>query len=149
MKLTDVKIAINSKLKGLYPDIKIYGKEIHQGYVAPCFFSYLVSQPRTHSNKNFAQGGITVKILYFQEIKDEADQLRKVDEIFELFDKTITIGDRAIEVKEREFDYVGEKNDILEITLKIPFLENNYKEPDVECATSYKANIKEGKNEST
>ena len=145
MKKTSVKQALNEKLKEKYPDIRIYGKEVQQGYKTPCFFTSLVSQPETHTNKNFISGGVTLKILYFQDIKDELDQLTKIDEIYAIFDKTIQIDDRIIEIKEKDFDYVGEKSDILEISLKLPYLENKYIEPQIEPAEIFelKMNNKE------
>ena len=142
MKLTSVKKALNEKLKELYPDIKIYGKEVQQGYNPPCFFTSLISQPETHSNKNFVSGGVTLKILYFQDIKNEADQLSKIDEIYGIFDKTIQIGNRIIEVKEKEFEYVGEASDILEISLKLQYLENRYQKPTEKAADAYDLKIK-------
>ena len=143
MKLTLVKRTFNEVLKTKYPDIKIYGKEVQQGYDTPCFFTSLVSTPETRSNKNFTKGGVTLKVIYFQDIKDEADQLTKIDEIYEIFDKTISIGNRTFEIKEKDYDYIGEKSDILEISIKIEWIENRYKESEEPTADRYKINIKE------
>ena len=141
MKLASIKKAVNEKITNIYPDIRLYGKEVSQGYITPCFFTSLVSQPITNANKHFIQGGVNVKILYFQDVKDEADQLTKMDEIFEAFGKKIEIDGRVLEIKEKEFDYVGEKSDILEMTLKIPYMENQFEEDETEKATDYKLSI--------
>ena len=58
-----------------------------------------------------------------QEILDEADILDKVEEIRDLFGQYVKIGDRAVDVYDFGFDYVGTDNNILEISLDIEWFD--------------------------
>lgn len=143
MKYTDIKATLNSYLEEKYKNIKIYGKDVAEGYITPCFFTSVISFPETQSNKNFVSSGFTYKIAYFQSVKDEVDQLEKLDEIYDLFEKSIVIKDRTLLIKEKDFEYIGEKSDILEISIKCEYLENRYIPPLEEVADNLELNIKE------
>ena len=93
-------------LKGRYPppQYKIYGKEIREGYDAPCFFTEILDRGSRAETKNFAKGGFTVKITYFQTAKNELDQLEKVDEIKDLFGLFFCVEDRRLTVGEFSHD---------------------------------------------
>ena len=78
--------------------------------------------------KNFANGGFTVKITYFQEIKNEADQLEKVDEIKELFGLVFCVGKRKLTVGEFSHTFIGQYSDILQINIDFAYKENISKE---------------------
>ncbi len=117
-------------LKGRYPppQYKIYGKEIREGYDAPCFFTEILDRGSRAETKNFAKGGFTIKITYFQAEKNELDQLEKVDEIKDLFGLIFCVGDRKLTVGEFSHDYIGEYQDILQISIEIDYKENTQKE---------------------
>ncbi len=117
-------------LKGRYPppQYKIYGKEIREGYDVPCFFTEVSDKGSRAETKNFAKGGFTVKITYFQTAKNELDQLEKVDEIKDLFGLFFCVGDRKLTVGEFSHDYIGEYQDILQISIEIDYKENTQKE---------------------
>lgn len=117
-------------LKGRYPpqQYKIYGKEIREGYNAPCFFTEILDRGSRAETRNFAKGGFTVKITYFQKEKNELDQLEKVDEIKDLLGLFFCVGDRKLTVGEFSHDYIGEYQDILQISIEIDYKENTQKE---------------------
>jgi hypothetical protein len=117
-------------LKGRYPppQYKIYGKEIREGYDAPCFFTEILDRGSRAETRNFAKGGFTVKITYFQTEKNELDQLEKVDEIKDLFGLFFCVGDRKLTVGDFSHDYIGEYQDILQISIEIDYKENTQKE---------------------
>jgi hypothetical protein len=54
---------------------------------------------------------------------DEADMLDKVEEIRNLFGQYVKINDRAVDVTEFDFDYVGTDRNILEISLDIEWFD--------------------------
>lgn len=78
--------------------------------------------------KNFASGGFTVKITYFQREKNEADQLEKADEIKELFRLVFQVGKRKLTTGEYSHSFVGEYSDILQISIDFDYKENTCKE---------------------
>lgn len=123
-------------LKGRYPppQYKIYGKEIREGYDAPCFFTEILDKGSKAETKNFAKGGFTVKITYFQKEKNEFDQLEKVDEIKCLFGLFFCIGNRKLTIGDFSHDYIGEYQDILQISIEIDYKENTQKEDTASIA---------------
>ena len=129
IKFVEIKKAVNELLKGRYPppQYKIYGKEIKEGYDAPCFFTEILDRGGKGETKNFAKGGFTIKITYFQAEKNELDQLEKVDEIKDLFGLIFCVGDRKLTIGDFSHDYIGEYQDILQISIEIDYKENTQK----------------------
>lgn len=139
IKYTDIKKAINELLSKKYapPDYRIYGREIREGYQTPCFFTEILDRGSRAETKNFTKGGFTVKITYFQKEKNECDQLEKVDEIKDLFGLIFFIGDRRLTMGEFSHDYIGEYQDILQISIDIDYMENTQKEDTTPAAEDF------------
>ena len=133
-------------LKGRYPppQYKIYGKEIREGYDAPCFFTEILDRGSRAETRNFAKGGFTVKITYFQTAKNELDQLEKVDEIKDLFGLFFCVGDRKLTVGDFSHDYIGEYQDILQISIEIDYKENTQKEDMAPVAREIGVEVTQG-----
>lgn len=133
-------------LKGRYPppQYKIYGKEIKEGYDAPCFFTEILDRGSKGETKNFAKGGFTIKITYFQAEKNELDQLEKVDEIKDLFGLIFHVGDRKLTIGDFSHDYIGEYQDILQISIEIDYKENTQKEDTAPVAQEIEVEITQG-----
>ena len=133
-------------LKGRYPppQYKIYGKEIREGYDAPCFFTEILDRGSRAETKNFAKGGFTIKITYFQAEKNELDQLEKVDEIKDLFGLIFCVGNRKLTVGEFSHDFIGEYQDILQISVDIDYKENTQKADMAPIATEIDVKVTQG-----
>jgi len=146
IKLVEIKKAINGLLKGRYPppQYKIYGKEIREGYDAPCFFTEILDRGSRAETRNFAKGGFTVKITYFQTEKNELDQLEKVDEIKDLFGLFFCVGDRKLTIGEFSHDYIGEYQDILQISIESDYKENTQKEDTAPIAREIGVEVTQG-----
>lgn len=146
IKFSEIKRSVNGLLKGRYPppQYKIYGKEIREGYDAPCFFTEILDGGSRAETRNFAKGGFTVKITYFQEEKNELDQLEKVDEIKDLFGLFFCVGDRKLTVGEFSHDYAGEYQDILQISIEIDYKENTQKEDAAPAAREIGVKVTQG-----
>nr|WP_288976726.1 hypothetical protein [uncultured Blautia sp.] len=123
---------------------KIYGKEIREGYDAPCFFTEILDRGGKGETKNFAKGGFTIKITYFQAEKNELDQLEKVDEIKDLFGLFFCVGDRKLTIGDFSHDYIGEYQDILQISIEIDYKENTQKEDTAPVAQEIGVEITQG-----
>ena len=109
----------------------------------PSFFTEILDKGSKAESKNFIRGGFTVKITYFPEKKSELDQLKKVDEIKELFGMVFCVGDRKLTVGECSHDYIGEYQDILQISIEFDYLENTSKEKTGPVAEIIEARITE------
>lgn len=144
MKFTAIKKAVNKLLSEKYPDYKIYGKEIKEGYDTPSFFTEILDKGSRAETKNFASGGFTVKITYFQNQKNELDQLEKVDEIKDLFKLIFCVEGRRLTVGEYSHDYIGEYSDILQISIDIDYKENTEKEDTAPIAAEADIKITQG-----
>ena len=135
MKQLDIKKALNELLKSKY-DLPIYGKEVAEGYNKPSFFTEIVPKGHKAETKNFASDGFTLHITYFQEVKDETDQLTKIDEIKDLFGMVFTVGERKLTVGDYSYDFIGQLEDILQIQIEFDFKENTYKAKEAEAMES-------------
>ena len=146
IKFVEIKKAVNELLKGRYPppQYKIYGKEIKEGYDAPCFFTEILDRGGKGETKNFAKGGFTIKITYFQAEKNELDQLEKVDEIKDLFGLIFCVGDRKLTIGDFSHDYIGEYQDILQINIEIDYKENTQKEDTAPVAREIGVEVTQG-----
>jgi len=144
LKFVEIKKAVNGLLKNKYPDYDVYGKEVKEGYSTPAFFTELIDKGSSAETRNFAAGGITVKITYFQETKNELDQLEKVDEIKNLFGLVFFVGSRRLTVGEYSHDFIGEYSDILQISIDIDYKENTRETETQETATEVNVNITKG-----
>lgn len=142
MKYIEIKQSLNRLLKKKYPDLKIYGKEIKEGYEAPCFFTEIVQAQAKAQNKNFEKISFTLSITYFQEIKSELDQLKKIDEIKELFGMKFQVGNHLITTGEYTFDFIGEYSDILRISIEFEYLEAKQREERGEKMEEIKIDLK-------
>lgn len=127
-----------------YPEFKIYGIDIKEGYKAPAFFTEILDKGSKAETRNFAKGGFTVKITYFQKAKNELDQLKKVDEIKDLFGLIFFVGERRLTVGEYSHDYIGEYSDILQISIDIDYKENIKKEDTAPIAAEATVDITQG-----
>ena len=130
-------------LKMKYP-YKIYGKEVKEDFETPSFFTEIIDKGSGAETRNFAKGGFTVKIIYFQDEKNEEDQLEKVDEIKELFGMAFHVGSRYLTVGEYSHDFIGEYSDILQISVDFDYKENTVREDTAEIAESLKTKITQG-----
>lgn len=146
IKYVEIKKAINELLKKKYPSeqYKIYGKEIKEEYNTPCFFTEILDNGGAAETKNFANGSFTIKIVYFQKEKNELDQLEKVDEIKDLFGLFFCIGNRKLTISDFSHDYIGEYQDILQISIEIKYKENTKKEDVVPIAKELGIKIIQG-----
>jgi hypothetical protein len=133
-------VAIKTAINDLLADatgLKIYGKEVVEGYETPSLFTEKVSKPFQHETQNFAKSGFTIKITYFQSTPDELEQMRLLDTVREAFGMTVKVEDRTLTVGEITHEFVGQKEDILQISVDFDFYENTTPGESAEIAEEY------------
>lgn len=124
--LTDIYKSVNTLLKSKYgTTIKIYGHEVTEGFIKPSFFTSLIPVTNSNDSINFKSKAFTVMITYFQSIANEIDNLQKADEIISLFGYFLTINGRKIRVTDADYEFIGENNNILQVSIEIEYLESN------------------------
>ncbi|MCQ4637673.1 hypothetical protein NE619_13145 [Anaerovorax odorimutans] len=137
--LTDVKIALNDLLRKTY-GYKIHGMEITEGYERPSFFVDVRQTNASDINANYLKKAFYITITYFQEIRSEADNLKKVQEIEELLRPNdlknkkrllrLKVGNRYLPVSGYGSNYIGTNSDILQIEFNVEFQERKEESED-------------------
>ena len=136
----EIKKAANDLLKKA-TGLKIYGREITEGYDTPSLFIEIVPGPFGRQTRNFAKSSFSLKITYFQDAPEELQQLQLVDTVKTAFGMVFAVQDRKLTVGETTYDYVGQKEDILQISVDFEYLENTYTEPEEEIAGEVDFNL--------
>lgn len=136
-----IKTAAN-ELLGNATGLKIYGREVAEGYKTPSLFIEIVPKPFIRETRNFAKSGFTLKITYFQETPNELQQLQLIDTVKDAFGMIFTVQERQLTVGEITYDYVGQKEDILQISVEFDFYENTTIEQDGETAGEMDFNLR-------
>ncbi len=122
---TDIYTAVNLLLKSKYPSYKTYGHEVTEGYKKPSFFVDLIPRGISNESINFKKYAYTIMITYFQETVDEIDNLKKVDEIQELFGYKLRVKESLFNITDFSYDFVGEFTNVLQIRVDFDYTEYN------------------------
>lgn len=142
----EIKTAANELLREA-TGLKIYGREVTEGYDSPSLFVEIIPKPFLRETRNFAKSGFTIKITFFQETPEELEQLRLVDTVKEAFGMVFAVRNRKLTVGELTYDYVGQKEDILQISVDFDFYENTTPEPEGEIAKELDFSLIKNKEE--
>lgn len=130
----DIKKSIVSALKEKYKRLPIYGADVKEGLKMPSFFVQLLPSTVETENINSFRSDYLLVITYFQKTKDEADMLKCAFTIQQMFAKRFRVKDRSLEVKDFNYDFTGEHDDILQINITLSYLdawEKEEKEPQM------------------
>ncbi len=121
---SDIIAAVNALLKENYSDIKRYGRETVDKAVPPYFFVELVPGLIDRETRNMFHNSCSVKITYNPKVRDDADNLTKAQEIWEMLGMNIKINDRKLRVIDYDHDYVGKNENILQISFRLDWYES-------------------------
>ncbi len=124
--------ALGNMLKGRYPDVKIYGNDTTEGWSKPYYFLECVPFGTEYQTRNLLKRSCSIKITYFQKAPDEPDQLRKSEEIREMLGMKFSVEGRKLDIKKYTHEYIGEYNNILQISFELDWFENTCREPEAE-----------------
>lgn len=124
-----LKKALIDVIKNKYgKSYKYYGNEVTEGYDKPSFFTQLLSVNSNNVTTNFAERKYLFVITYFQKQIDEADALAKFSELVEAFGLKVKVNDRYVNVSDFAYEFVGEKSNILQMSLNVSFMDGIKKE---------------------
>lgn len=125
----DVKKALIDVLKKVFgKKYKYYGIEVSEGYEKPSFFTQMIPISMENETTNITSSAYSFVITYFQQKIDEADALEVFSKIREGYGLKVKIGDRYINVTDVDYDFVGEKSNILQVTVNVLFKDKIEKE---------------------
>lgn len=129
ISIVDLKNALVNVIENKYgKSYKYYGNEVTKGYVKPSFFTQLLPVNLDNVTTNFSERKFSFIITYFQKDVDEEDALTKVSELMEAFGLKVKVNDRYVNVSDFEYDFVGEKSNILQMSLNVSFMDEIKKE---------------------
>lgn len=108
---------------------EVYSDEVKEKFERPCFFitATSVMEPQT---VNWTNKELTIQLTYYARRcdKNEVVYMDIVDRVQLLLPVGIYAGDRFLKIESIEDDRVGEEQDILQITITIPYVERtNYR----------------------
>lgn len=107
---------------------RVYAQEVQEDFIRPCFFvtATSVATPQT---LNWLNKELTIQLIYYAEeaAKNEIEYMTVVDRVQMMLPVGLPAGDRFLKIDTIEDARVGEEEDILQITITIPYVERtNY-----------------------
>ena len=142
LKQTDILQAVTALLKSRY-QYEIYADEVKQGFKQPCFFIKFIKR-KTTQNKSYNSNSFTIILSYFASKKTskEVEFMEVVDEITELFSIGFHAGSRYLHVDTVSDEKIGEDQDILQISIDLPYFDTTGYEPDAGFDKMQEINIR-------
>lgn len=103
---------------------QIYSDEVREKFKRPCFFVAATSV-MTPQTVNWMKKELTITLTYYADgqTRNEVHYLDVVDRVQDLFPVGVSAGERYLKIDTIEDDRVGEEDDILQITITIPYME--------------------------
>jgi hypothetical protein len=124
IKTTDIYAAVNDLLRYKYPTYNVCGHNVAEGFKKPCFFADVRLTSASQETVNYLRYVYGIQITYFPVKIDEIDNLTKADEIRELFGYHIVVCSRGLMITDYDYEFVGEKTNILQISIDIEFYDD-------------------------
>lgn len=140
IKLTDILSEVSTLLLSLYPTYSIYGNETTEGFDRPSFFIDLKPSSVSRESVNYSKCNYAVRIIYYQDTPNEVDNLNKIDKIREAFGYNLKVCDRFIRIAGYSFEFIGDKANILQLTVEIEYFETTIKSDQHVIAEKLKLN---------
>ena len=137
----DIIRAVNSLLKEEYPQITRYGNDTVDKAVPPYFFVECVPAGINRQTRNMMNKSCSVLITYVQRVPDQVDNLLKAETLCEKFGMVLKIRNRSLRILRYDHEYIGEKNNILQISFGLDWWEDTQKQPDEETMEYLHAEI--------
>lgn len=126
MTFSEVKKGLLDKMKKVFPENKYhyYSTAVVENYDRPCFFTQLHvigNKPETYNSRKIQAA---FYIDYRQKENDEADNLQVAEKLQEVFGFAVIIKERAIDVTDVTWDFVGKNRNILEVEVGLEWSKN-------------------------
>lgn len=102
IKLTDIKIALNDKLKDSFPSIPVKAQDVTKGFARPSFTTY-IDEPKIVQLETQIETAATIIVYYFPDLKTTEKSIDVLDmqwELPTLIGNKLHVADRALNVNE-------------------------------------------------
>lgn len=132
MTATDIVKAVATMLREEYA-CKVHGLEVKEGYDRPSFFVDVRPLSERDVNANYTEKSFYVSVTYFQDVLNEADNLKKAQGIAELLRpadannpkrlQRLKVGVRYLPVEDFSVNYIGTEKNVLQVEFETEFQE--------------------------
>ena len=124
LKQSEILKAVAKLLKDKFK-INIYADEIQEGFKPPCFFVKLIKRTQTEMAAfNSNQLSIIITYIASSQKNKEVEFLDITDDIYALFSSGLRVCDRFLKTNSFSDERIGDKQDILQITLAYEYLDS-------------------------
>ena len=120
MTLKDIKQAVNSALKEVYPGIKLYGADTIEGYTRPSCCVY-VTQTFSERTKSAVHKNVEIEIDLIQKKPDEVAAMEFFEKMETAFGYKLAVGSRKLNTDNINCTFEGENNNIPVVTFELEF----------------------------
>lgn len=118
--LVDIKKSINAVLKTT--GYKVYGNEVKEGFIRPCFFVQFFPIGSNLLNPATTENLIMVEIVFFSKDKTDLENLKMHDLLQTKFTPVLVVGNRKILISK----YRSETNDgVLSIKFDLNYFDES------------------------
>lgn len=116
----DILAAINGALqKEFKGELKIYGREVVDGYEKPALFTEVVTSGTEIGTQCYANMACNGRITLFEKQPDSVTQLQMYNKIRKAIGRYLEVGTRKITVHGFSTQYTGERNNILQVNIDL------------------------------
>ena len=124
LKQIEILKAVTTLLKDKLK-LNVYADEIQEGFKTPCLFVKLIKRTQMETKAvNFNQLSIIITYIASSQKNKEIEFLNITDDVYLLFDMGFKVTDRFLKTKTCSNEKIGEKQDVLQITLTYEYLDN-------------------------
>lgn len=101
-----------------------------ENYERPCFFTQIVPVSNQGENYNTRKKVVLFYITIFQNEVDEAEALDMIDTIQDLFGLAVKIKDRAVDVTDFDWQWIGTEKYVPELSITLEWYDDIIHEDD-------------------
>lgn len=124
IELIEIKSACNGVLRKAFPDMKIYGSDTTEGIKRPAFYTEIVPYTLKYETINRVKQSCGFKVTLLEATANEEFELKTFAALRAAFGLKLHISDRYITVSDVDFDYAGNRNDIMQMTFTFEWFDD-------------------------
>ena len=124
IELIEIKSACNGVLRKAFPDMKIYGSDTTEGIKRPAFYTEIVPYTLKYETINRVKQSCGFKATLLEATANEEFELKTFAALRAAFGLKLHISDRYITVSDVDFDYAGNRNDIMQMTFTFEWFDD-------------------------
>ena len=119
----DIAKAVTMVIKGVFPNVPIYGDEVREGYKTPSFFIGIMPVNSINHTKAIKEEQLLITVTYFSDTTESLKNYRVMQELKVAFGPVLGVDNRKFTIQETNTEKVGEDGDIYQFTFDINYYE--------------------------